>query len=357
MSKTKKEPVAQQVEEFKDIKKNYGNVLKGLDFVFEKPQRVISLGPALDWGCGGIEVGTWGIFAGQPKSGKTTTAMQAAKNAQKQFGMHVFYCNVEARFKKQNTEGMDFDPNLFTLITSDEDKILAAEDYLNIIDNILKSRKNSFIIIDSISSLCSESEMQDDVRGNTRLVNPRIIASFCRKVGQTVPIRESSVIGINHIISNTAGMGGKTKMVDGGVKIQFQADTILHVKYFQDWVEGEEVVGQKVHWDVVHTGLAKRGKDVTSYIRYGSGIDRVMEIFQLGTEFAAIEQAGAWYTISALLVSEHPEVKKYIKDSGASSEDDIKRLFKFQGAEKCCAFLTEHPEFIEIVYNYIKDMT
>lgn len=356
MSKSK-EKIPAQLEEFKDIKKNYGNVMKGLDFVLEKPQRIISLGPALDWGCGGIEVGTWGVFAGPPKSGKTTTAMQAARNAQKQFGMHVFYCNVEARFKRQNTEGLNFDPNLFTLITSDEDKILVAEDYLNIIDNILKSRKNSFVIIDSISSLCSESEMQDDVRGNTRLINPRILASFCRKVGQTVPIRESSVIGINHIISNTAGMGGKTKMVDGGVKIQFQADTILHVKYFQDWTEGEEVVGQKVYWDVVHTGLAKRGKDVTSYIRYGTGIDRVMEIFQLGLEFAAVEQAGAWFTITALAQSENEIVKKFISESGAKKEEDILKLFKFQGAANCCRFLEEHPEFIDIVYDYIKAMT
>lgn len=345
------------IDKFKDIKKTYGNIMQGLDFVLDKEQKIISIGPALDWGCGGIEVGSWNVLAGPPKSGKTTTVMQIASNAQKQYGMHVFYCNVEARFKKQNTEGLALDPNLFTLITSTEEKILSAEDYLNVVDNILKSESNAFVVIDSLSSLCSEAEMTEGVRGNGRLINPRILGNFCRKCASIVPIRSSVLMGINHMITNTSGHGGKHFQVDGGLKVQYQADTILHVKYFQDWTESDEVVGQQVHWNIVNTGLGKRGKEVTSYLRYGTGIDRVMEIFQLGVEFAAIEQAGSWFNITALHSSEEECVKKYITDNSADKPEDIEKLFKFQGAAKCCQFLTENPAFIDVVYNYIKAMT
>lgn len=344
------------IEKFKDIKKTYGDIMQGLDFVLDKQQKIISIGPALDWGCGGIEVGSWNVLAGAPKSGKTTTVMQIARNAQKQFGMHVFYCNVEARFKKQNTEGLNLDPDLFTLITSNEGRILSAEDYLNIVDNILKSESNAFVVIDSLSSLCSQAEMDEGVRGNGRLINPRILGNFCRKCASIVPIRDSVLMGINHMITNTSGHG-KAYQADGGLKMQYQADAILHVKYFQDWTEGDDVVGQQVHWNIINTGLGKRGKEVTSYIRYGKGIDRVMEIFQLGVEFAAIEQAGAWFNITALHNSEEECVKKYISDNSSGKTGETEKLFKFQGAANCCRFLEENPEFIDVVYDYIKAMT
>jgi recombination protein RecA len=358
MAKIKNIPAAAEDMYKQDIKKKYGDVLFGLDFIRDKEERIIPIGPALDWATGGIATGTWSVIAGPPKSGKTTTAMQIAANAQKYHGMHIFYLNVETRFKKQNLQGMDFNPDLFTLVTSSEDKILSAEDYMNITENILSSKKNSLIIIDSLSSLCSESELSNPVSGQTRLINPRILASFCRKCQSKIAVRDCAMLGINHIISNTSGMpGAKTTMVDSGIKVQYAADMILHVKYFKPWVVNDECVGLEVFWNVVNSGLTKPHTKVTSYIRFGQGIDKVMEIFQLGKEFAAIEQSGAWYIGTALIQSDHEEVKKYISDNNATSESEITSLFRFQGEAKFCEFLSQHPVFIDVIYKYIKEMS
>ena len=67
----------------------------------------------------------------------------------------------------------------------------------------------------SLYSLCSESELSNPVSGQTRLINPRILASFCRKCQSKIAVRDCAMLGINHIISNTSGMpGAKTTMVD-----------------------------------------------------------------------------------------------------------------------------------------------
>ena len=87
------------------------------------------------------------------------------------------------------------------------------------------------------------------------------------------------------------------------------------------------------------------------------GIDNIMEIFQLGKEFAAIEQSGTWYVGTALMQSEDEAVKKYLADNNASSEDDIKKLFRFQGEAKFCEFLSQNPAFIDVIFKYIKEMS
>ena len=211
----------------KDMNKKYGNVFIPVSQIVEKKTEIVPVTPNLDIALnGGIPEGSWSVFSGAPKAGKTTLALTVAANGQKLFDKKVFYLDVEGRLKKMNLQGIPglmLDPEHFCVIQSTEDTILSAENFLNIAQEIIKAYPRCIIIIDSTSALCSAHEMENDITGQTRALGPKILASFCRQMGTVVPIQQTMILMIQHLIANTSGMGPKY-MEDSGRKVQYQKE-------------------------------------------------------------------------------------------------------------------------------------
>ena len=147
------------------IIKEYGNIISsGLEVLEEKKgYKVISVSPAIDIALGGgIKEGSWLTLTGDPKSGKTTTAMQIASNCQKE-GRPVIYLDVEGRLKDMNFEVHDLDPSKMKIIHPD-DKPLPAEDFLDAAHKLMSHPDyyGAVLIIDSISSLIPKKELDGD---------------------------------------------------------------------------------------------------------------------------------------------------------------------------------------------------
>lgn len=351
-------------EYLKKIIKDYGQIIKsGTDVLEEKSSyKVISVSPAIDLALGGgIREGCWLTLTGDPKSGKTTTAMQIAANCQKE-GRKVIYLDAEGRLKDMNFEVPELDPEMMTVIAP-EDKPLPAEDFLDIAYKMLSHPDfhEAVLIIDSISSLIPAKELDGDFTAK-RAGLPKILSIFTKKVGQLLPRQRGLVIAITHYIANTAGFG-KAKLADGGNKIQYQADTRMEIagggekiSAVKPWVDSNGTrIGQIVNWRIICSSMGAPGGQVQSYIRYGKGIDKAQEILTLALDLGLIDKAGAWFTCDFMAM--HKDIaKEIVPDLDVDDEEAMTKAFKFQGQDKLYSFLSENPKLIDILESSVKEM-
>lgn len=323
-----------------DVTKNFGdNIILSGNAIIDTKNIIIPFSPALDIVLnGGIPEGSFVVLTGQPKCGKTTSSLDFCATAQKaeyqgklKSPREVYYLNIEGRLKKRDLEGIPgLDLDRFHVIGSQQGKILHAEEYLQIAEKIINEIPGSIIIIDSYSALCTEAEITSEMDKMQRADGAKLLAKFCRKVANVIPVNKNIVIGITHLMGNPTGYGAEFKEKSGQA-IAYQTDIKLRAKTFKPWTLSADSsqIGQEIEWQVICSALGPPGGNITSYIRYGQGIDKYMEAITLASDMGIIHKGGAWYTLSFL-------------------EDKP----KFQGTEKARQYLCDHPEsYQELVKN------
>jgi recombination protein RecA len=326
----------------KAIQKEFGTVISsGSELIdSKKGYKTLSVSPALDLGLnGGILEGTWTVISGNPKTGKTTTVLQICQNAQDE-GRPVIYVDVESRLKTYNLQGIDklnLDNIQIIHGPHDENQILSAEKFLKITESVISMPKNkgAVCILDSTSSLVPEAELEEDPSATLRASLPKLLSHWVKKNAQIVVRNKIIFIAITHYITNTSGYG-KVKIADGGVQLQYQADTKLDVVRSEDWLEGGDSgrkIGQKINWKIGCSSLGASGAECTSYLKYGKGIDKHQEIIELATSLGIIEKSGSWFAMNFL-------------------DDPV----KLQGLHKVYAFLEEKPDIFQVVVTKVKEM-
>jgi recombination protein RecA len=331
-----------------DLIKKYGELafVGGENFIDQQNQDIISVSPAIDLIIGGgIPSGSFVNLAGKEKVGKTVTALTFARNAQK-LGYKIYYLNIEGRLKKRDLlgiDGLDTSVEKFEIIGSYRDrdtgeiKILNAEDYLNIGEHKLKTETKIVLIFDSVSQLASSKEYSKAVGEAGRPEGPTLMSQFCRHMSNVVPINDSIVISILHIVANTGNMGGANH-VTGGNKIKFACDVGLtgrRIGYIEG--KGGMPLGQEVEWKTFSTALnAAPNQKITSTITYGIGVDEANELVTLGLDMGFIQSAGSWYKV---------DNKKLVDEE-----------VKMQGKDKMCKFFRENPDKLTKLNTMIKEV-
>jgi len=359
--------IKKELSIFDTLVKKYGeNVVKSGKEVFEEisNRQIIPVNPCLDYALGGgIQEGSWVQMIGDPKSGKTTTALQIAANAQKEeYGARdIWYINVEGRLNRKNLEGVDglqVDKiNIFESPT----ETLSAEKYLGAIERIVKECPGAVIIIDSVSAMIAQKDLDEEVRGDYRPGLQKILSNFTKKLGAVVPKQGVIIIMITHYISNISGYG-KKKVADGGVKIQYQADTILEINRVQPWKLDDKAdaqqIGQCILWKVVTSSAGGfTGGGAISWLRYGVGLDKKQELFSQAVDFDIIEQAGAWYTCH-FAIDNPAVIAGILTEKGVDPIDEsaVLKIFKFQGQAKLLEFMNEHPHLWELLDKTLREI-
>ena len=332
------------------VKKDFGdNIILSASAIVDNKQLIIPVSPSLDTILnGGIPEGSFVVLTGQPKCGKTTTSLDFAATAQKpeyqgdlKDTREVYYLNIEGRLKKRDLEGIPgLNLSKFHVIGSQQGKILHAEEYLQIAERIINQEPGSVLIIDSYSALCTEAEITSDMDKMQRADGAKLLAKFCRKVSNVIPVNKNIVIGITHLMGNPTGYGAEFKEKSGQA-IAYQTDIKLRAKTFKPWLLGAENVqiGQEIEWQTICSALGPPGGQITSYLRYGQGIDRYTEIITIACDLGLINKAGAWYSLS------------FLEDSA-----DTANKTKFQGTEKIRQYLIENTEIYQKLNEAVKAM-
>ena len=328
----------------KDIIKEFGEgIIRSGSAVVDSELLTIPVSPSLDVVLGGgIPEGSFVTFTGQPKCGKTTLSLHfAAKCQQADYsgelckdGRHVYFFNIEGRLKKRDLEAIsDLDLDRFHVIGSEPGKILSAEDYLSIAEKTINNVPGSVVILDSYSALCTEAEITSGMDKMQRADGAKLLAKFCRKIANVVPVNKNVVIGITHLMGNPTGYGAEFKEKSGQA-VAYQVDVKLRARRFSPWEVAGTQIGQTIEWQVITSSLGPPGGRIEGYLRYGEGIDELTELIILGTDLGIIQKAGAWMTFSFVDEEEKP---------------------KFQGVEKSRIALSENPKLKKLLQNRVKD--
>jgi recombination protein RecA len=292
-----------------------GGVLMSGSSLLAHADVVSPICPNVDAGLGGgLLEGTFNTFSGAPRCGKTTLALHAAGNAQKHFKKKVRYINAEVRLRPRDladVENLSLDGDDFLIIQSEEPtqneqgvwvpgEILTAEKILDITEAFIMNEVGSVIILDSISVLCEEAEWVGGLGTQTRGGAQKLFAQFMRRMMPVISTNRHIFIGIVHLMANTSGFGAKwlEKMSNSA---QYAVSTKIRAEQVQRWTVGDKdtedakQIGQKTIWRVERSPLSPPGEKVTSYLKYGSGIDEVTENIIKGDSFNLVEKSGSWY--------------------------------------------------------------
>ena len=346
----------------REIIKKHGQVISTGTRVFEERNdfATIPVSPSIDIALGGgLKEGSWVLLTGDPKTGKTTTALQIAANCQKEENdkRPVIYLDGEGRLKAMNLGGITgLDREKMRIVHSDESP-LSAEQFLDIAIKLITSKDfyRCVCIIDSTSSLIPERELTEDISGTFRAGLPKILASFCRKLSNVVVSQRATIVIITHFIANTSGYG-KPRMPDCGRKIQYQADTRMEVKSIKPWDVGGKQIGQMINWRVLCSSMGANNTEGQSWLRYGEGLDSVQELLTLGADLGLISKAGAWYSCDFMYEHEK-DLESVIKENDIDDSEEAKAKFlKFQGQEKLYQFLKKNDVILRLLEQDLKAM-
>ena len=278
------------------------------------------------------------IMTGPEKVGKTVTALTFCANAQKHYERKVYYANIEGRLKKRDLQGitdLSLDAEKMQIIGSTEGNILSAEKYLSIIDNIVHTQPGSLAIVDSFSALSSESELTGDLSDMQVMSVQKVLAKFCRRISNVLPINRVTVVGITHLMANLQRFGrGKTKVEKSGSALKYQVDVKLHASHSTALMQGDTQIGQTVHWQITTSAIGPPGQKVESHIRYGKGIWKEMEMADLMIDFGLISKAGAWLKLpNGEKIQGKVNLAKYLEENPEEYNNFRKEVFEMVGID------------------------
>lgn len=348
-----------------EIQKKYKYEVKPVSSVLDSPKEIIRISPLFDLQLGGgIPEGSVVLISGPKKCGKSSLCFHLALGAKELDGRPVFYFDVEGRFKEMNLHTVQgFDPDSVQWIHSTEDRILTGEDHLNIAWDVIQNVPRAVVMIDSTSQLCSSDELYGEIKQGIRPSGPMLLSAFTRKLSAMTSVRNCTVVMIQHVIADT-GMSRKTKSISGGNKIQYQADVNLECSHYQDWMDGEKLIGKVSHWKVETSALGSPSTSFPAYIRYGVGLDKIKEVVELSQDMGIISQSGAWYKLDCLteLIGEDKKITQYVIDQDLDPDSDkktdkekVQKVFNFQGIAKTREFLENNPYMLKIMEKKMTD--
>jgi len=280
--------------------KDYGDIWMTAKDVEDDILNFVPISPALDLQTGGVREGSLVLISGKPKSAKTTLSLECMKQAHDIYNKPLFFIDIENRFSGlhlNSVKGLPLDK--ITVIKSTKDKILSAEDYLEITRDIIKTIPGAFIIFDSTSALTSSDELSSKITAQYRNQNPRLLANFFRVIMPIISINKTVLIVLQHMIANqnaTSPYAPKT-YEDGGNKIIHAANLKLRNKAVSKWVDPSgTIIGQISQWEILFSSIGNTFSKTDTYIKYGVGICKEAELIKIGIDVGVINKAGAWLT-------------------------------------------------------------
>ncbi len=333
-----------------EFDENFGKgVFRTGQDILNRKQTILKWTPALDLILGGgIPTGCFISVSGKAKLGKSTYLLYLAAKAQKQ-GIPCFYFDIEGRLKNMNLtgiKGLELTEDKFRVIKSTAECVLSTQGFLKIAETVLKTYPRCMIILDSMSCLTDEKEMEGGLGTQTRGHNNQVIGQFISLVGQLVNPMDSIVAGVNHMIANTSGFGAST-VEKTATRWVYQADVqlrLLSAKELRKGGEGSEVIGQTVTIKCNTSALGKPFGVCESKLRFGYGPDELAEIIELGVSCGLIGKAGAWLKLEFML-------------NESTEFDSLDNCPKAQGVEKLWELLNEKPEYAALLEKKLQSFT
>lgn len=297
----------------KNIEKNFG---KGsIMRLGEKTDTRISTVPsgslALDvaLGVGGYPRGRIIEVYGPESSGKTTVALHAIAEVQKQGGLAAFI-DAEHALDPAYAErlGVDIDQ----LLLSQPD---TGEQGLEIADALVASGAVDIVVVDSVAALVPRAEIEGDMGDAHVGLQARLMSQALRKLSGSISKTKTIALFINQLREKVGVMFGSPEITPGGRALKFYSTVRLDVRRIETIKDGPDMVGNRTRIRVVKNKVAPPFKEAIVDIMYGQGISQSGELVDMASQIDVLNKAGSWYSYGDTRIGQGREfVKNYLEE-------------------------------------------
>lgn len=272
------------------------------------PTGSIGLNYAL--GVGGFPKGRIIEIFGPESSGKTTLAIHAIAQVQKQGGIAAII-DAEHAFDRFYAAKLGVDVN--ELLMSQPDN---GEQALEIVEQLIRSAAVDLIVVDSVAALTPKSEIEGEMGDRNMGLQARLMSQAMRKLTGTIARTNTTCIFINQLRANIGSMFGPAETTTGGNALKFYSSVRVEIRPATAVKDGDEVIGRHTKVKVVKNKVAPPFKRCEFDIMFGEGISRSYEILDLGVEYDIIQKSGSWFRYGGgNLAQGRDAAKKVIDDN------------------------------------------
>ena len=296
----------------KAIEKEYGkgSIMKLGDRAAVSVDAIPSGSLALDkaLGIGGYPKGRIIEIFGPESSGKTTLALHAIAECQKQGGRCAF---IDAENAIDPVYAKHLGVDIDELILSQPD---SGEQALDITELLIKSGAIDLVVVDSVAALVPQAELDGEMGDASVGLQARLMSKAMRKLAGVMNHSNTTAIFINQLREKVGVMFGNPETTPGGRALKFYSSVRLDVRRSETLKNGADAYGNATKIKVVKNKVAPPFKMATVNIIYGEGISHSDELINLAVENDIIEKAGAWFSYEGEKIGQGiNSVREYLK--------------------------------------------
>jgi recombination protein RecA len=316
-----------------------GTVMKLGDAPIEEidviPTGSLTLDLAL--GVGGFPKGRVVEIYGPESSGKTTLAIHAIAEVQKQGGIAAF---VDAEHALDQFYARSLGVDIENLLISQPDN---GEQALEIADNLIRSGAIDLLIVDSVAALTPKAEIEGEMGDSQMGLQARLMSKALRKLTGSINKANTCCIFINQLREKIGVMFGNPETTTGGNALKFYSSVRVDIRRSSQIKDGDEVIGNRTKVKIVKNKVAPPFRRAEFDIMYGQGISKVGEILDLGVELDIVKKSGSWFSYGETRLGQGRDaVKAIIKDNPELMEELENKIKEALAPSKEVELMEEH---------------
>jgi recombination protein RecA len=263
---------------------------------------------------------------GPESSGKTTVALHAVANAQRQGGVAAF---IDAEHALDPGWAKRLGVDLESLLVSQPS---SGEEALKIAEMLIKSNAVDIIVIDSVAALVPRAEMDGEIGDSHVGIQARLMSQALRILNPAIARTKTCMVFINQIRQKIGVMFGNPETTSGGLALKFYSSVRLDIRKITSVKDGEETVGSRVKVRVVKNKVAPPFRQAEFDLMYDRGISREGDLIDMAIEDKIIEKSGSWVSYGEMRLGQGREnAKQYLRENPALMDEITRKVLEKRG--------------------------
>ena len=272
-------------------------------------------------GVGGYPKGRIIEIFGPESSGKTTLALHAIAECQRNGGRAAF---IDAEHAIDPVYAKNLGVDINELILSQPDN---GEQALEIVEMLANSGGVNLIIVDSVAALVPQAELDGEMGDSSVGLQARLMSKAMRKIAGILNKKECAVIFINQLREKVGVMYGNPETTSGGRALKFYASVRIDIRRTEAIKQGSDIVGNTCRVKIVKNKVSPPFKQCEIDIIYGQGISKEGEILDRAVELGFIKKSGSWFEYNGNKIAQGRDAAKlYIKENEDVANELLEKI-------------------------------